>query len=346
MLKTLDILIGATIVILLFSMAVTVVTQAITTLLQRKGKHLRDGLTDLLRQLGISDKDIAQRISDAVLKHPLVATAGGNLGTVIHREEFTRLLLDFSSGQGAATLDEDAKHALVETLQRNGISDPGEALKNIQAMALQLQASNPELANHVREGLAILHGASSQFVARVNSWFDQTIDRVSERFTRYTHRWVFAISVLVVLTVQLDIIGVVDRLSIDDQFRNTIVYSVAKTTSMQDSSSFKPYYNLLGKAGLIVLPLSDGAWLGGFGEIRKWPGMLISMMLVSLGAPFWYNILKQLLELRSGLADKDDAQRAQRQSTQTATDASGNGTLAESTPSWLKGERGDLAAAG
>ena len=39
---------------------------------------------------------------------------------------------------------------------------------------------NPELANHVRESLAILREGPSDFVARVNSWFDQTIDRLSE----------------------------------------------------------------------------------------------------------------------------------------------------------------------
>ena len=52
MLKTLDILIGATTVILLFSMAVTVITQALTTFFQRRGRH-RSGLANLLQQLGI-----------------------------------------------------------------------------------------------------------------------------------------------------------------------------------------------------------------------------------------------------------------------------------------------------
>ncbi|HMJ24142.1 MAG TPA: hypothetical protein VK513_19645, partial [Terriglobales bacterium] len=63
MLKTIDILIGATTVLLLFSMAVTVITQVITNLFQRQGRHLRDGLAVLLQQLGISDEKIAQTIA-------------------------------------------------------------------------------------------------------------------------------------------------------------------------------------------------------------------------------------------------------------------------------------------
>lgn len=74
---------------------------------------------------------------------------------------------------------------------------------------------NPELANHVRESLAILRVGPSEFVARVNSWFDQTIDRVSEGSRKHTHRVTVVAAFVVVLAVQLDIIAVVDGLSID-----------------------------------------------------------------------------------------------------------------------------------
>jgi hypothetical protein len=41
--------------------------------------------------------------------------------------------------------------------------------------------------------------------------------------------------------------------------------------------------------------------------------VLLSAVLLSFGAPFWYNALKNLLQLRSILAQKDDQQRSQRQ---------------------------------
>ena len=94
MLKTLDVLIGVTTVLLLFSMAVTVITQAITNIGSRRGRHLRSGLADLLLQLGIPTQEYAQKIADGLLRHPLIAEGKRKLGTVIHREEFTKLLLD------------------------------------------------------------------------------------------------------------------------------------------------------------------------------------------------------------------------------------------------------------
>lgn len=351
MLKTIDVLIGVTTVLLLFSMGVTVITQVLTNLCSRRGRHLRNGLADLLQQLGIPTRECAKEIAQKLLKHPLIAEGKWKMGTVIHREEFTKLLLDFASATGAKKLGEDSQGAIKQVLADGGITDPDQTLKNIRAMALQLEASNPELSNHLRDGLAILHEASSDFVARVNSWFDQTIDRVSQRFTTYTHWVTMAVAVVVVVSVQLDIIAVADRLWIDEQFRSTVVSDATKRFSSQPADSNVKnnsiaYYNLLNSAGLITVPL-DHDWALQLMDARKVPGMLLSILLISLGAPFWYNALKDLLKLRSSLAQNDDAQRAQRQAAPgESTSAASNVANAVPQPAWLSGERGDLAAVG
>jgi hypothetical protein len=266
MLKTLDILIGATTVLLLFSMAVTVITQMVTSILSKRGQHLLGGLASLLQQLGIPSRDIAEKIAQGVLTHPMIAEANGNLGTVVHRGEFTKLILDLAGGQGATRLGNDAQAALLDMLKQNGIDDPLQTLKNIRAMALLLETSNPELANHVRDELAILHEAASDYVAKINSWFDQTIDRVGQSFTKHAQRVTVAAAFVIVLVVQLDIIAVVDRLSIDDQFRNAVVTDAAQAmndAAKQASASTgtynidtHSYYNLLNSAGLVTLPTS------------------------------------------------------------------------------------------
>jgi hypothetical protein len=348
MLKTLDILIGATTVVLLFSMAVTVITQALNNLFHRRGRHLKAGLADLLQQLGIPTRQCAEDIADHVVRHPMIADGKGNLGTVVKREEFVKLLLDFASGEGMSTLGDDSKKALLALIQRNGIADPLSALKNIRALELQLEASDPQLANNVRAAFAIVHGAGSDFVARINSWYDQTIDRVSQRFTNYTHLATVGIAAVVVLTVQLDIIAVMDRLSIDDQFRNAVVDVSSKQFAGNAGTAQnnpRPYYDLLSQAGLVTLPTATG-WISQLKETRKIPGMVLSILLLSLGAPFWYSVLKDLLQLRSTLAQKDDAQRSQRQVGQVSAAIGGSGTTANTTPSWLVGERGDLTAIG
>ena len=343
MFKSLDVLIGATTVLLLFSMGVTVVTQAFTSLLGRRGKHLKLGLADLLQQLGVSDRKHAEEISKQVLLHPLVADGGGKLGSVVHREEFTKLLLGFAGAQGARTLKVEARESLIATLRNSGITNPDQTLSNVADLALQLEASNPELANDVRDRVAILHGASSLFVARVNSWFDQTMDRIGQRFTYYTHGMTFAVAMALALGLQLNMVTVINRLSTDDQFRQAAAASALKMTSQNlpaDAAS-ADYFHLLDNAGVMSLPSWNAPvnW-------TKIPEILLTGLLISLGAPFWYNALKDLLRLRSTAAQKDDQQRLQRQSTQPA-DASISTPAADSVaPAWLRGERGHLPAVG
>lgn len=373
MLKTLDILIGATTVLLLFSMAVTVITQAVTSIFNKRGQHLLAGVANLLQQLGISSRDVAEQIGKALLKHPAIATAKGKLATVIHRGELTTLLMDIASGQSLVEIEPAALTALQTMLKDNGVSDPAQTLSNIRKMALLIETANPQIANHARADMAILQECATDYVAKINAWFDQTIDRVSQAFTKHAHRVTIAAALVVVVAVQLDIIAVFDRLSIDDQFRNAVVSDAAKDFSgatlpqpSANTSSTSPaanppstppgsdatnptlntrlYYNLLNTAGLITLP-TDGTWLERIKDPRKYPGMILAALLISLGAPFWYNILKDLLGLRSSLAQKDDLQRAQRQGVTPASDGAPPAPAPPpSNP--LPGEQGILTAVG
>src|SRR4029079_7990371 len=99
-------------------MAVTVVTQAITAIVNTRGRHLKRGLQDLLQQLDPAlTATISEAIATAVLTPPLVSGSttpitggasglrqllgGARYGNVIHREEFTRLLMALAARPGA-----------------------------------------------------------------------------------------------------------------------------------------------------------------------------------------------------------------------------------------------------
>jgi len=423
MLKTLDILIGVATVMLLFSMAVTIVTQFVTNLMQSRGKNLLEGLAGLLRQIDPSiGREVAEKIAKTLLKHPLVAEANGKLGEVIHREEFTTLLMGLSAGESAATLEPVAKKALDDLLAKNGINDPAETLKNIRAAGLQLEALRPDLANDVRHGMAILQEAKSQFVAKVHGWFDQTIDRVSSRFTVTARIITFVAALIIAVTVQLDTFALVNRLSVDDQFRDAVKAGAQKvvdasqkasetssgksapsatasptptpdaagapipassptatstatatpspsnpatpSTSTPSSSNAaatgntppststpvpttasvqKDYYNLLSTAGLVTLPTDFDTWWEKL-TAAKIPGILLSALLLSLGAPFWYGRLQDLLKLRSSIAQNDATQRCIRQTTQAPGDGSGTPTAVVNVG--VGGEQGDINAVG
>jgi hypothetical protein len=49
----------------------------------------------------------------------------------------------------------------------------------------------------------------------------------------------------------------------------------------------------------------------------SWRGVLLTWILLSLGAPFWYDALKDMLKLRSSLAKKEEDARIDRQTNTT-----------------------------
>jgi hypothetical protein len=349
MLKSIDVLIGLTVIMLALSMGVTVITQFMITVLNSRGRHLRRGLIDLLRLIDPAlSRQAGREIATTVLTHPLVRATGRRLGSVVHREEFTKLVLHLASGDDKR-LGEDARGVLRKALEANGVANPAAVLKNIRTVALQLEAASPELAADVRQSLAILQEARSDYVAKVNSWFDQTIDRVSQRFASSTRAVTFVAAFLVAATLQVDTLMLVNRLSADDKMREAFL---AQARSMQatapaegpgagsgDTAIDRRYLAFLAEHGVITVPRTRDDWVQGWGKVNIF-GVLMTGLLLSMGAPFWYNSLGRLLQLRSALAAKDDQQRAERQG---APAVGGGGTTK---PSRLPGERGVLPGGG
>lgn len=342
MLKSLDVVIGLTVVLLALSMAVTVITQAITTVINSRGRHLRRGLTDLLQQLDPAlNEKLSKAVATEILTHPLVSGSGApftaigrliggrRLGNVVHREEFTKLLMAAGAGQTREQLSPAALAALTEALANNGVADPKETLKKIRTMAMQLERSAPEISNVARQNMAILHAAETDLVAKINNWFDQTMDRTSQRFTASTRLVTFAGAFLVAFGLQVDTPALVNRFSADDALREAFVEEAAALyrdhkelqqaeqqgrglpapTSSDEVA--RKYRAFLATNGIITLPSTAG-WRASFANTSLF-GMLITALLLSLGAPFWYGALGKLLQLRSALAVKDDAQRLERQ---------------------------------
>lgn len=358
MLKTVDILLGVSVVMLIVSMAITVITQSIVALFNDRGRNLHRGLSDLLCQIDPTiESPIAGRIVSTVLTHPMISGMGGRTGSTIHREEFLKLLMDIASNNAPKEvlekLKDAEKTALTTLLEKNGISDPAKVLDNVRAMALQLEMASPEMASHARHAMAMMHEAQSKMVAKVNAWFDQTMDRVSERFTHRTQIITAVASLLVAFTVQLDVIGLINHLASDEKFRQALVEraialdkSNSPTTeankNFQLTSEQRENIEKLADAGVLHLPDSFAEWQARWtmfkytddedepvdketSEARKSIttgqevsviGVLLSALLLSLGAPFWYNALKNLVRLRSMLASKDDDQRKTRQEAQ------------------------------
>ena len=436
MLETLDVLVGLAVVMLVVSFAVTVITQIVTSILNLRGQALRQGVANLLLLIdrGV-DATTARKVADNVLRDPLV---GGRtlwplrlaLASVVHREELTKLLLGYALDPGQRPLspkrpldpDPGGLTPLHDTIRaslaNNGVADANATLQAIRTAVLELEKTNPELSSAERTNIAILNFAKSDFIGKLNAWFDQTVDRASDTFTGWTHFTAVVVAIFVAFGMQLDTVGLIDRLSTDQAVRTKLVdWAISNTNSLApalaqpaaptdatgpaaasnalpgaepvaDSQQLQAAKSqaatalaeaardALSNERLIVLNFQPHIWwrrwsasvscadaarlksqgnvAGLIGDECPLPqvngaGVLLSAILLSLGGPFWYAALKNLLKLRSVLASKDDDDRETRQSSQAPAGSGGPNPAPKPNPippELAGGEAGDLTALG
>ena len=355
---TIDVLIGFAVVMLVLSLAATALIQVLIAIFQLRGWHLLGGIASLLRQIDPSlDETIARDIAWRVVRHPMLARGGFELGGVVQREELVQLLLGLAAGVEPVRLGDDAEKQLRAALAKTGIDDPKGTLRYVRATAMRLEHARPELAVHVLQSAALISEASSDFLASMNAWFDSTMDRVSQSFSGNVRVLTVVVALALALAFQVDSVQLINRLAIDKDLRAKLVAQATDMVAHPDSTSqAAPADTALASLGtrlvglrqlatsrLIELP-GDVPVTPGKGGGWDWGhvgGMLLTAVMVGLGAPFWFNTLKTLLNLRSSLAAKEDMQREQRVESTAAP------PVASVAPTGAPpGEQGDLPPVG
>ena len=128
--------------------------------------------------------------------------------------------------------------------------------------AQTLEHDSPSLAAHVRQAQAIIHAAQSDFVGKINNWFDQTMQRVTQQYSAYARVVTIVSAAVVVFAVQIDSLDLLRRLSVDSTLRNALLTEArdqqerinklseaAKTSSVaSDSGDQKPQAGVPGSA--------------------------------------------------------------------------------------------------
>jgi hypothetical protein len=238
-LKYVDVVIGFALVMILASTVVLTVTQLGATLARSRGKYLSWVLRELFIHIDETNlpRDIARALSNAVLRHTLIGKSNWMRkflpilwplwswlpdrlrGSVIKREELIRILLEIASG--TTTLAVPLQRAFGFS---GGAADAANALRAIGEQMLKLEQSDPNEAEHVRATKAIIAGTwANALVAKIDAWWDQSRDRVTQRYAFEAKAATIIVALVVVGWAQLDSFDLLRRLSADDKFRAALV---------------------------------------------------------------------------------------------------------------------------
>ncbi|SET58790.1 hypothetical protein SAMN05216412_10958 [Nitrosospira multiformis] len=232
----------------------------------------------------------------------------------------------------------DARHAAIASAKNPKevklLLTAGATLKEALAFARDFATEYPDPLGNIQEGLkrlpeghtketllvlvdktrrevtAIEHQAEA-FRKNLEDWFNKAMERVGGWYKRWTQRVLLCLATLVVVASNADTVMLIERLSKDNVLRASIVAAAEDTVKTQPGAvsaqtALKAAENLKLPVGWSLDPYDSGyfrppelSWKYTGWAFYKIFGLLISILAVTLGAPFWFDTLSKFVNLRS-----------------------------------------------
>ena len=282
--QVLEVVIGLVLIYLVLSVGCSGIKEVIAALLSLRARTLERGVRSMLKN---GPNDFATK----VLGHPLiVATAPeGQKPAYISARMFAAALLDV-----VAPADANQPRTMVSL--RAGVSELPDA--KLRAMLLNMIDTAGGDVNAMRE--------------KIEHWYDDTMARVSGWYKRMAQKIIFVAGLILCAAVNADTLMIVKELWNDQALRSAAVAQAEKRVQ-----STPPADAADAKAGLLQLastiretnappmgwssePRDVRALPGGAGGVfLKAVGILLTSFAIVMGAPFWFDMLNNVINLRS-----------------------------------------------
>jgi hypothetical protein len=174
--------------------------------------------------------------------------------------------------------------------------------------------------------------------ARLEEWFDDSMDRVSGAFKRWSQIALVVIALVLTIATNSSATRVAATLWNQPAVRQAAVQAAKNVSSDKDAAKPK---GIEGTADAVNglkslgLPVGWKHWDSEAGPVGTIFGWLITALLVMLGAPFWYGLLTKLVSLRSSGAPPARATNDPASATRTEADTFAAGATTSRTPATL-----------
>ncbi len=211
-------------------------------------------------------------------------------------------------------------HGLINSLYRgNYATAPKKELpsyipsRNFALAVLDLVKNSPDdaaLPANVRTAMGALISAAGddadKLLKSVEDWYNSAMDRVSGWYKRRTQAITFMLGIILAIGANADCIGYTKRLSTDASLRQSVVAyaeAAAKTdpTANANGTPTQKITTAITQLNGIDLPIGwkGVQWDDTTGNVQRIFGWLLTALAVSLGAPFWFDMLNKIMVIRS-----------------------------------------------
>ena len=325
----LDVFIGLSFVFLLYSLLATIFQEFISQIFDLRAKMLQKGIARMLRDDNKDKKDDP----DAALWKRFYDNPA-----IRYLSESNSLL---SKNRPSYIASSSFSSALIQILRGKHYDGTTRTFDEIRAMLAEAQAYNqgqlkgvpeviigPETLRQLNNLMIDARQDTDRFIALAETWFDHTMERVSGWYKRQT-RWILLVmGVAIAVIANVDAVRIYSLLAKDKTAREQMVNIALK--SQQNYSAYVEQLKAKGDTSVKTVAVAGNALLDnaykdvqsdlsqseqvlGFGWSRagayRWStpiGWLLTALAISLGAPFWFDLINKLVKLRAAGGKPDD----------------------------------------
>lgn len=265
-----DVTFGLILVYVMLSLVCSAVQELLASLAGLRSRNLEAGIKNLV------GNDLAQTIYGHKLVQGL--SKEKRLPSYISANTFSTVLLEVVARDRAQKSYTDL------------------TADELRGMIAEIPEDNP-----VRDVLATLVGSAEDEVealkAKVADWFDEGMDRVSGWYKRNVKYWLLLIAAIIAVATNANTLQVVTELWEDSALRTAIAAQAQSAASVTDVSE-------IGDVGAQLQTLPIG-WAGNealddpLWWLHSLAGWLLTVAAISLGAPFWFDLLGKVARLRA-----------------------------------------------
>jgi hypothetical protein len=302
-----DVAIGLILVYLTFSLFCSAINEWIARFLALRSAGLRKGINDLF-----DDVDESQ-FAKLFHEHPLIDALKPSKAPVLRRFLPSAERVTYPSYISARTF---ALTVLDISADITSSGTPGVTGRAVLKPAANMAAPLPASIQALMLGV---EGDAAAMQLRLEQWFNDAMDRVSGWYKRRTHVILFFIGLITAAMLNIDSFAVVRQLIKEPSVREALVKQADDIVARQQG---QPVDSIRDQAiSQQLMSLQQGGltigwntacsptvrWLGATSPLVSvgcssgWEtliGILITSIALSFGAPFWFDALNRLTNLR------------------------------------------------
>ena len=260
-----DVAIGLVFFYVTLSLVCSSIQEIIASVLGLRSRNLRRGIRNL----------VGNEYAQALYDHPLIKglRKPKRLPSYVNPEIFGAALIEVvARDQGGRHAFELTATELRETIAKIDPRNPARGL--LLSLADRADAQVGQLGQ------------------RVADWYDAAMDRVAGWYKRQVKYSLLAVAAVVTVAVNADTIRIAEQLWRDDALRAAITAAAEQAVAEAELSRLDE------RAQLGTFPIGYPDPFPGI-TARTIVGWLLTIAAISLGAPFWFDLLGKIVHLRA-----------------------------------------------